>query len=149
MNISISGFFFFFFFFLPQYIKGMYSVITQSGPVGLLYATGYRKYSSWLHSLPSTTYQLTCQCIWTFQINSVLASPFVSMEKILSKSMEITQHKKLLRQSTISPPPNTDILSLTQKWLLLILRLWANHLIALNCYLTCKSKLLMFKTSVV
>ena len=30
-----------------------------------------------------------------FPITSVLASPFVSMEKILSKAMEITQHKKL------------------------------------------------------
>lgn len=50
-----------------------------------------------------------------FQINNVLASPFLSMEKILSETMEITQHKKLLQQFTISSPPNTDIPSHPQK----------------------------------
>lgn len=98
------------FFLATIQLRHVFCIIMQNGPAGLLHVTGYIMYISWLHSLPCTTFPLTCQCILTLPNKLCLSFPFASMQKIPDKATEITQRKRLLQQFTISPLPNTDIL---------------------------------------
>lgn len=102
----------------------------------VIHVTGFKTYSSWVHSLPCANILSTCQRKFTPPNKLCVRFSFCLYGEVYQNgkwSYRITQYKRLLQKSTLSPKHDTCILFKYILLILLILWLWANHLISLSC----------------